>query len=28
LATGDRKIIEYTYRWDVRFGINQNTWKW
>ena len=28
LATGDRQIIEYTYRWDVRFGINQNTWKW
>ena len=28
LATWDRQIIEYTYRWDVRFGINQNTWKW
>ena len=27
LATGDKKIIEYTYRWDVRFGINQDTWK-
>ena len=28
LATGDKKIVEYTYRWNVRFWINQNTWKW
>ena len=28
LATWDRDIIEYTYRWDVRFWIDQNTWKW
>jgi len=28
LSTWDKEIIEYTYWWDVRFGINQNTWKW
>ena len=28
LATWDKEIIEYTYWGDIRFGINQNTWKW
>jgi predicted NAD-dependent protein-ADP-ribosyltransferase YbiA (DUF1768 family) len=28
LATWDKKIIEYTYRWDIRFWIDQNTLKW
>ena len=28
LAIWDKEIIEYTYRWDVRFWIDQNTWKW
>ena len=27
LATWDREIIEYTYRWDTRFWIDQNTLK-
>lgn len=27
LSTGDKTIIEYTYRWDVRFWIDQNTRK-
>ena len=28
LATWDKGIIEYTYRWDIRFWIDQNTLKW
>ena len=28
LATGDKEIIEYTYWWDTRFWIDQNTLKW
>ena len=28
LATWDKMIIEYTYRWDTRFWIDQNTLKW
>jgi hypothetical protein len=28
LATEDRKIIEYTYWWDTRFWIDQDTLRW
>ena len=28
LATWDRTIIEYTYRWDIFFWIDQNTLRW
>ena len=28
LATWDKEIIEYTYCWDVRFWIDQDTLKW
>ena len=28
LKTWDKEIIEYSYRWDIRFWIDQNTLKW
>jgi len=28
LATWNKEIIEYTYWWDTRFWIEQNTLKW
>lgn len=28
LATWNKEINEYTYRWDIRFWIDQNTLKW
>ena len=28
LSTWDKEIIEYTYRWDTRFWINQDTLEW
>ena len=28
MATWEKTIIEYTYRWDTRFWIDQNTLRW